>query len=372
MISLFIKKPRTRTLMIVLMAVVLAGTAAWRINSSRQQIVTTAPSLSVTTAEAKIVQKSNSLQLTGTVEGLISAIVSSRFAGKVEQILIEDGQAVAKGTPLIMLDPVELENAVRLAQNNVRKTAANSHTAQADYRRYHLLYEKGAISQQQLEIAEARMISSRSDVDDAYATLNNAQKQMDDGSIKSPVAGIVASKTATIGQVVAPGASLLTVEQIAQVYVVVNIEQKDIAAAKLGASVNVTVDSYPNQIFTGTIAVINPVAGSESRMFRVKIKIDNPQQLLKPGMFAQATLRTGDPVAVLTVPRTAIMANKGLRYVYVDINGQAKKTLVETGDLIGELIEIKTGLQPGAAVVINNLDKIKDGDVLRSQGENRP
>ncbi|MPN43332.1 hypothetical protein SDC9_190891 [bioreactor metagenome] len=132
----------------------------------------------------------------------------------------------------------------------------------------------------------------------------------------------------------------------------------------MGATVTITVDSYPGQAFAGTIAVINPVAGSESRMFRVKIKVDNPNQLLKPGMFAQITLAAGEPVSVLAVPRTAVMDNKGLRYVYVVANGQAKKALVETGDLIGGLVEVKTGLHSGTAVVIDNLDKIKDGDAL--------
>lgn len=368
---MFKKIMRTRTLMIALLLFLLIGTASWRIYSSQQQAVVSTQPLAVTTAEAKRTTKANALQLSGTVEGLVSALVSSRFTGKIEQIFIEDGQAVTKGEALIVLDPVELENSVRLAQNNVHRTEANYHTAETDYQRYQFLYEKNAISKQQLESAEARMISSRSDVGDAYANLNNAQKQMADGSIKSPVTGMVANKSATIGQVVAQGTTLLTVEQMDQVYVVVHVEQKDIAAAKMGAKVNVTVDAYPNQIFAGTIAVINPVAGNESRMFRVKIKIDNSQRLLKPGMFAQSTLHTGAPIEVLTVPRNAIMASKGLRYVYVDAKGQAKKTLVETGDLIGELIEIKSGLQPGVAVVIDNLDKIKDGDALRSQGDKR-
>lgn len=361
-------KPRIRTLMIVLILALLAGTAAWRIYNAQQQASLIIQPLAVTTAAVKQTQKPNTLQLTGTVEGLTSAIISSRFAGKVDQVFVEDGQAVQKDATLLTLDTVELANAVRIAQNNVRQTEANFNTAQADYQRYNNLFAKNAVTKQQLESAEARMITSRTEVDNAYANLNNAQKQVADGSILSPVTGVVANKAATIGQVVSPGTTLLTVEQIDQVYVVVNVEQKDIAAAKLGAAVTVAVDAYPDQAFKGTVAVINPVAGSESRMFRVKIKVDNPEQLLKPGMFAQATLTSGEPKTVLAIPRTAMMAQKGLHYVYAAANGHAKKTLVETGDLIGDLIEVKTGLQPGMAVVIDNLDKIKDGDALLTEG----
>lgn len=364
-------KPRTRTLMIILILALLAGTAAWRIYNAQQQAVLSIQPLAVTTAEARQTQKPNTLQLTGTVEGLTSAIISSRFAGKIDQILIEDGQAVHKGATLLTLDTIEMANAVRIAQNNVRQTEANFDTAQADYQRYYNLYAKNAVTKQQLESAQARMITSRTEVDNAYANLNNAQKQIEDGSIISPVTGVVANKTATIGQVVSPGTALLTVEQIDQVYVVVNIEQKDIAAAKQGAAVTITIDAYPDQRFAGAVAVINPVAGGESRMFRVKIKVDNPNQLLKPGMFAKATLTSGEPESALAVPRTAIIVQKGLHYVYVAANGQAKKTLVETGVLIGDLMEIKTGLQPGVAVVIDNLDKIKDGDALLTEGGTR-
>lgn len=361
-------KPRIRIVMIVLILALLAGTAAWRIYNAREQATLTVQPLAVTTAEVKQVQKPNTLKLTGTVEGLTSAIISSRFAGKIDQILVEDGQTIQKNATLLTLDAVELANSVRIAQNNVRQTEANFNTAQADYQRYYNLYAKNAATKQQLESAEARMITSRTEVDNAYANLNNAHKQIADGSIVSPVTGVVANKAATIGQVVSPGTTLLTVEQIDQVYVVVNVEQKDIAAAKLGAAVTAAVDAYPSQVFNGTVAVINPVAGGESRMFRVKIKIDNPEQLLKPGMFAQATLLSGEPKTVIAIPRSAIMAQKGLHYAYVATNGQAKKTLVETGDLIGDLIEVKTGLQPGMAVVIDNLDKIKDGDALLTEG----
>ncbi|WP_378952255.1 efflux RND transporter periplasmic adaptor subunit [Pelosinus sp. sgz500959] len=362
------KKPHVRKLMILLILTLFIGTASWRIYNAQQQASLAIDPLAVTTVAVRETPKANTLKLTGTVEGLTSANISSRLAGKIHQILVEDGQAISQGAILMTLDTVELGNAERIAQNNVRQTEANYNTAQVDYQRYYNLYGKNAVTKQQLESVQTRMITSRIEVDNAYANLNNAQKQIADGSIVSPVTGVVANKAVTIGQVVSPGTTLLTVEQIDQVYVVVNIEQKDIATAKLGATVTVVVDSYPGQSFTGTVTVINPVAGNESRMFRVKIKVDNSEQLLKPGMFAKATLTAGEPQSVLAIPRNAMMSQKGLHYVYVAEMGQAKKILVETGELIGDLIEVKAGLKVGMAVVIDNLDKIKDGDALLREG----
>ena len=369
---MFQSKPRTRTVMSILILALLAGTAVWRIYNAQQQADLSIQPLAVTVAAVRQIAKPNTLQLTGTVEGLTSAMISSRFAGKIDRVLAEEGQAVSEGAALLTLDTVEMANAVRIARNNVRQAEANFNTARADYQRYDSLFAKNAVTKQQLESAQARMITSRTEVDNAYANLDNAQKQIADGSILSPVAGVVANKAATIGQVVSPGTALMTVEQIDQVYVVIHVAQEGIAAAKPGGAATVAVDAYPDQLFEGAVAVINPVAGSESRMFRVKIKVDNPSQLLKPGMFARATLATGEPKAVLAVARTAIMVQKGLYYVYVAANGQAKKTLITTGDLIGDLLEVKTGLKPGLSVVIDNLDKIKDGDALLTEGGNNP
>ncbi|SEI96348.1 RND family efflux transporter, MFP subunit [Propionispira arboris] len=362
------KKPRVRTLMLILMLILFIGTVVWRVYSAQQQAELDIQPLAVTMAAVSWTQKPNTLNLTGTVEGITSAIISSRFAGKIEEIRVEDGQAVSTGTELLRLDTVELANAERIAQNNIRQAQANLNTAQTDYQRYYNLYAQQAVTKQQLESAQAKMITSQVEVDNAYANLNNAQKQIDDGSLRSPVNGVIANKTVTVGQVVSPGTALMTVEQIDQVYVVVNIEQKDIVTAKLGTAVTVKVDAYPEESFAGIIAVINPVAGSESRMFRVKIKVDNAGQLLKSGMFAQAALISGQTKSVLAVPRAAMMTQKGLHYVYVAENGQAKKTLVEIGDLIGDLLEIKAGIEEGRAVVIDNLDKIKDGDALVGEG----
>ncbi len=361
-------KKNMRTFMIVLLLLIIGSLTAWRIYSSQQTAVIGIQPLAVTTTLAKLMNKPQVLSLTGTIEGLTSVLISSRFQGKVEQILVEDGQSVQTGATLITLDPLELNNAVRVAENNIRQAEANLHTAQMDYQRYQTLYSQNAITKQQLESTEARLISSRTEVDNAYANLNSAQKQAKDTLITTPVNGVIANKAVSVGQVVAPGNTLLTVEQLDQVYVVVHIEQKDVAAVQLGRDVAITVDAYPGKSFRGAIAVINPAAGNESRMFRVKVKIDNPDQLLKPGMFAQTILTTGDSKTVLSVPHKAIVKHKGLNFVYVDDNKKPKKVLVEAGELIGDSIEIKAGLQENTSIIIDNLDKIKDGDALLTEG----
>lgn len=362
------KRLGIRTIMLLLLLLLLIGVISWRILNAGQQVEKKMQPLAVTTAVAKTMEKRDLRNLTGTVEGLETAVISSRFAGKVDRILVEDGQAVTAGSTLFIMDRVELENASRVAQNTLRQANANLHTAQTDYQRYYQLYAQNAVTKQQLDTAEARMITSQTEADTAYANLNTAQKQIADGAIVSPLTGVVANKAVTTGQIVSPGVTLLTVEQIDDVYVVVHVEQKDISLAKMGTPVSIRVDTYPEQTFDGQVAVISPVAGNESRMFRVKVRVNNSGQLLKPGMFAEAELSSEKLENVLAVPRTAVMGSKGLQYVYVVENGQAKKMLVEAGILLGDQIEIKTGISVGMRVITDNLDKIKDGDLLLCEG----
>lgn len=361
---MIIKNLSTKRFIVILTIILLILITAWRIYNGQQVAAITIQPLAVNTVKVTKTLKPNNIKLTGTIEGLESAIISSRFSGKINNILVEDGQAVNKGDVLLQLDTVELVNSERIAQNNVQQTEANYNTAKLDYQRYCNLYAKNAVTKQQLESAYARMITSQTEVNNAYANLNSAQKQIADGSVQSPITGLIANKLATNGQVVSAGAPLLTVEQIDQVYVIVNIEQKDIAAAKIGSTATITVDAYPNQKFVGTVTIVNPVANDENRMFKVKLKIDNFSQQLKPGMFAKVTLLAGEAQAVLAIPRSSVISYKGLHYVYIDENNKAKKALVEIGDFIGDLIEVKTGLKSGMSVITNNLDKIKGGDSI--------
>lgn len=323
-----------------------------------------ASALAVTVAEASMRGKVPKITLTGSIEGETSATVSAKIAGRIEQVLVQDGQRVTAGQPLVTLESVELANAVRMAQDAVTRAQANYDNVQADYQRYLTLYQQNAISRQMLDSVETRLKVAQADLSSAYANLSSARQQYGYATVTAPVDGIVANKTATIGQVVAAGMQLLTVEDINNVYAVVNIEQKDMGAVRVGQTAEITVDAYPDRTFTGKVAVINPAAGTSSRMFRTKIAIDNAEGLLKPGMFVKVQLITGEEASVLTVPQAALFQKQGLYYVYVVDGDKAVRRQVEIGAPLGDYIEIKSGLTAGQLVAITNVNKLKDGDAV--------
>lgn len=351
--------------MAALFAVVLA-LLAWRMLGAPEEEMSALQPLAVSIETVRLVEKPATLPLSGTVEGLTSSIVSSRFSGQVTQVLVEDGQAVAAGQPLFVLDAVELANALRVARSGVRQTAAKYANDRDEYQRYELLYEKGAYSRQQLESARTKMLASEADYDSAQANLGSAQKQVDEATVVSPVSGVIAHKQLTRGQNVSAGTQLMTVEQLDAVHVVLQVEQREMAYLSIGDAVEITVDAYPDRTFEGAVDVISPVAGKESRMFCVKIRVENPESLLKPGMFVQAQLRLGAPEQVLSVPRQAVLGEKGVQYVFTVEDGRAKKVRVETGALLGDRVEILSGVREGLTVVTDNLDKLKEGNEVET------
>ncbi|CUH94983.1 putative membrane protein [Propionispora sp. 2/2-37] len=305
------------------------------------------------------------LELSGTIEGKTSATISAKISGRVDAVLVEEGQQVKIGDPLVSLESVELKNAVRTAQDAVTKAQVNYDLALADYNRYQKLFSQGAVSKQQLDTAEAKRKSAEADLSSAAASLNNAKQQLGYGVVTSPVDGVVANKAVTVGQVVSPGAALMVVQDISQIHAVVNIEQKDIGRVKVGQTAKVRVDAYADKVFAGTVEGMNPEAGSGNRMFRTKIKVDNADGALRSGMFAKIRLDTGDPVQVLSIPQAAVLQKQGLYYVFSVEEGKAVRHQVEIGDVTDDMIQIKDGLQAGDQVIISGVNQMKDGQIVK-------
>ncbi len=348
-------------LIVSIIIIVRSGVYAGNKHSAEPQNT----SIAVNVIQVGYVDSTPRLSFNGSLEGKTTATLSSKIAGRIGEVLVQDGQAVKAGEPLVKLESVELTNSVRQAADAVKKAEINFDLAKNDYDRYKALYDKGAISAQQLEAAKAKYKIAEADLSSTRANHSNAKQQFGYSVITSPLDGVVANKAATIGQVVSPGAALMVVQDINQVYAVVNVEQKNLSMVKLGQTAEVKVDTYPEQTFSGIVEVINPEAGSANRMFRTKILIDNTSGKLKPGMFANIQLLTGKSVKILTVPQAAVVQKQGLYYVFTIKDGKALRKQIDIGEVTGSIIEVKSGLESNDQVITTSVNRIKDGTEVR-------
>lgn len=345
--------------------VLFAAAVLWRLLFAQQEATVDTAPLAVTVQRAATRDVSLPVTFTGSIEGTQSAVISSTASGRVVEVLVEDGTYVTKGTPLLRMDAVAANNAVRSATSSVRQARVKYDNDAMAYNRQAELYDQGAVAVQQLDAARTQMLVAESDLETAQATLADAQKQVADATVVSPVDGLVANRKVTRGQILSPSDAAMTVEQMNDVYVTCQVEQQYVAYIVPGLAVDVRVDAYPDRVFSGTVEIVNPAADKDSRMFLVKARVPNGDFALKPGMFVRVSI-TDQPEQMMLVPKTCVQTKKGLSYVYVAADGQARRVRVELGDDVGDDVQIVSGLADGDAVILDQIDRLQDGRAVTS------
>ncbi|GBF35250.1 Co/Zn/Cd efflux system membrane fusion protein [Desulfocucumis palustris] len=307
----------------------------------------------------------NVMSLTGTLEALHEASVSSKVAGRVSRVAVENGHRVSPGQSLVFLEYTEYRNALSSNQALLQKANAALLTARSNHDRFSELHKQGAVSDKDFEDISTALALAEADVSSAEAAVSNAEENLRNATINAPLGGVVADRNVNVGQVVSPGMQLMTISDISSVYAVVNIEQAKIAQIKPGLKAVITLDAYPGKTFEGVVDIINPVASKSARVFETKIKINNRDGLLKPGMFAKADIKIGGAEEVAAVSRDALTDREGLYFVFMARDGKAVRQQVQIGKMIDQLVEIKSGLAPGQKVIVTNVNKLKDQDSIK-------
>lgn len=322
----------------------------------------TAAAKTVLTQPVSKVKTDPSLNLTGNVEAVRESVVSTKIAGRVSEVRVKNGDAVSAGQPLIILEDQDYRNALTVSRSNLSKAEKNLESARSNLERSQDLFENGALSAKNLEDAQMMLDLAQADVDSALVAVDNAEESVKNTTICAPTAGVVANCEVKVGQFLSPGITLLKVADISSVYIVVNINQADLAQIKTGQTCKVTADTYPDRSFSGTVELINPTANPSTRLFETKIRVANAGHRLRPGMFVKVEIKTGAPVEVMAVPQNAVVAKAGSYYVFIMDGDRVKRQQVEVGQVLDELVEIKSGLKDGQTVVVTGVNTLKDQD----------
>jgi len=317
--------------------------------------------------------KEPALALTGSIEAVQEAAINPRVSGQVSGVQVKNGDAVTPGQPLVLLDDSSFRDTLAIDQANLESAQAGLESASQTYQRDQVLSDSNFLSTADLENAKVAMETAQANVNSAAATVSSAQDSLKDATICSPISGVAANCDVEVGQYLSPGISpatpLLVVEDISSVYAMVDIEQGNLPAVRPGLAAKVTADAYGDRVFDGTVEQINPVGDATSRVFATKIRVANEPHLLQPGMFVKVEITTGTPVEVIAVPQNAVVSNAGLDYVFVVDGGRVKRQQVQTGQVMGQMVEITSGLAEGQKVVLTDVDTLQDQDQVTVSDE---
>ena len=315
-----------------------------------------APKPTTVTAEpVKTEQWSPELTAIGTLRAYQGVIVAPQAAGVVTAKHFESGDDVDVGALLINIDD-------SVEQADLANGLAQLKNAEATLARQKTLVVQGNTPQSSVDTALATR-------DSAAATVERTRAIIAQKAIRAPFAGRLGLRNADLGQYVAVGTSLVTLQQLDPIYADFPVPEEALNALATGQAVRMTVDAIPGRSFEGKVEAIDARVSADSRNVTARAVFVNPARKLLPGMFANLTVTTGEPAAVLTLPRTAIVYSLYGDNVFVvtaaphareqggvsDKGGASglivERRFVRVGAARGERIAIKDGLRPGERVV---------------------
>ncbi|WP_374246070.1 efflux RND transporter periplasmic adaptor subunit [Zoogloea sp.] len=269
--------------------------------------------------------------------------VAPKFEGYVERLHVNvTGQPVARGQVLFEAYSPELLSAQREYQIAAQGVEALRHAGSEARDGMQQLADSALARLRNWDIPDARLR--------ALARNGSASRTL---PFTSPVAGIVTEKKAVQGARFMPGEALYRVADLSRVWVMAELFEQDIAAARVGAPVTVRVDAYPDKTFDGRVAYLYPSVNPDTRTAPVRVELANPGLLLKPGMFARIEIGTGGSQPVLSVPTSAVI-DSGTRQVVLLAQGEGRFTprAVKLGQRDDVRVAVLDGLTAGDTVVV--------------------
>ncbi len=362
------EKPRARPVRMLLWFIIvglllalLVGGLVW-FNYFRGQMIAQffannkPPPSSVSIAEAKSEVIPNLLTAVGGLAAVHQVDVTSDVSGRITDIMFAPGATVKAGNPLVQL--FDAPDQADLANFKAQATVA------------------------QLSLDRAKQLASRqfgpqATVDSAQAAYDQAQAGIakteaiiSQKLVRAPFDGELGVRHVEVGQFLTAGTQIVTLTDLSTLYANFTVTEKDSAALKVGQTVRILVDAYPGRTFEGKITAIEPQIATDTRNIRVQATLENPDHILKPGMFATTTVVLPDKPAVVTIPETAVDYTLYGDSVFLITEKKtddgktsltAVRTFVRSGNRIGGRAEILSGLKPGDRVVAVGQLKLQSG-----------
>jgi multidrug efflux pump subunit AcrA (membrane-fusion protein) len=386
-----------------LLAATLVTGAACRRGLARGEAraATTPDSRTVSVTSAPVVEQSISrfVAATGTLTAEEQAEVSAEVAGRVVATPVERGTRVGEGAELIRIADLEVHAQMQEAEANaaqiqarlglgasggfeidrvpeVANAKAADDLAQAEFARAKMLSEKKLLSpsdydrsRTQADAARRQFDIARNNAEQQYQSLLAAQarlaiarKALADTVVRAPFAGAVEQRLVSVGDYVSRGTKVASVVRVNPMRVELTVPGQYLASLAPGRTVALEVDAYPGKTFTGRIRYVSPSLKTDSRALVIEAVVPNDSGELKPGLFATAKIEQASPARAILVPTSAVRTSTGTTRAYVlSPSGTAEERIVTTGQTVGDLIEVTSGVSRGETVAASNVAQLGDG-----------
>ncbi len=357
---------RSKKLIVALVIILLLASILPGCKKEAEEIQET--QITVATAQVTARDVAKNINLTGSIKGKDEVFVVSKSQAplQVTAITVRPGQTVSQGTPIIHLDSSDFTTGVEGAEVGLRQAQLQYDTVANSLERSKKLHEAGALSTQELELTQMEYDLAETGLEQARIALQNAQKQLGNCTITSPINGVVGSIDVSVGDIANPGNPVAVVSNTSQLEIEVLASESDVNYIKEGNEALVHIKAASDEAFVGRIDTVSLVADPMKKNYLVKVLLSNEDGLIRSGMFAQVSIATESKKDVVSVPTQAIVPKGNRTVVYViDEENRARETEVEVGLENSQFVEIVKGVKIGDLVITKGNTLVDDGSLVR-------
>ena len=325
------------------------------------------PPEAVTTIVAAVERWPATLNVIGTIAAVQGVTVSADLAGIVDRVLFESGQAVQAGQPLAILD-------TRQEQAQLAAIEARRDLARVTFDRLQGLLTERVISRAEFDRAAAELRQTDAQVGEIRAVIERK-------TIRAPFTGVLGIREVNVGQYLAGGDPLVTLQSLNPIYVNFGVPQQSAGQIPVGRGVRVTTDGEPIGEWSGRVTAIDSIVDEATRNIRLQATLANGDGKLRPGMFVQAEVVLGPSQTVVTLPASAVSyAPYGDSvFVVADMKSEdgtayrgVRQQFVKVGPARGDQVAILSGVKPGDEVATSGLFKLRNGIAVQINNAVRP
>jgi RND family efflux transporter MFP subunit len=374
-----------RALLIALPFLIAAGAAFFYFNTAPLEVEQT----QVTSAYPS--QQFAMLNATGYVVAQRKAAVASKATGRLEWLGVAEGSRVKQGDIIARLEnrdmTANMENAaagVNVAKANLEQGEAEYRDAERQLKRARELVAQKFVSEASLDSSQARFEKAAAALSSLKAAINAAEAQhraaqvaLEYTLIRAPFDGVILSKTADVGDVVTPFSSALdtkgavvTMADMSTLEVEADVSESNLQKVQVGQPCEIQLDALPDMRFRGVVSRIVPTVDRAKATVITKVRFLEPDPHILPEMSAKVTFLNRELTADQQKPRIvvspeALATREGKTVAFIIRDGKAHQVPVETGSRIGDMMEVKQGLQFGDKVVLKPSAKLADGTKIK-------
>ena len=319
----------------------------------------------VTVTPVTVMDVVDRIEATGELIARDQAKIAAEVAGRITEILADEGSAVEAGDTVLEIDPERRELELDKVRARMLETQAELREKERDAERVRKLHKRQVASRAQMDQAATDLELARARLKAAQAQLGVEERALRDASVSAPFAGLIAQRLISVGEFVSTGQLLFELVALNPIDVEFHLPEIDSSRVEVGQLVEVRVAPYPEEVFHARVGVVSPTIDPRTRTLRVKAALENCDSRLRPGLFARVDLGVSRRSGVRMIPEEAILrrADGAVVFRLVEDN-RVERKIIETGRHRDGKVEVLDGLADDSQVVVRGHTRLVDGALV--------